>query len=401
MRKHTAIKVLIFVVVFIFVINQMYHSLYKPVSTVSAEYFEASDGFDINGTIIRQERVVENTSSGALHFVVSNGSRVAKDGTIADIYQDASCSVTVSKIEQIQSEIADIEEMQGYNDVQASNLDIANTRVSDSLNELVRQSAAGDFSDFKQNSQQLLMAINRRQIITGEQTDFSQKLASLNSELAALQGSLPSAKGRISANTSGYFVSSADGYESVLSGENLEEITPEFLNEIKPAEVSKTVVGKIVSDYEWYIASVVSIQDSLKYKEGDSLTVKTFMKSSSTLSVTVKKINISQNTDKAVLILSCQQMNSELASIRTAPMTLVNKTYAGLKIPQKSLRVVNGQTGVYVLSGITVKFVPVNVIYDASGYIICEQQRTNDLALRLYDEVVVKGKRLYDGKIVN
>ena len=43
---------------------------------------------------------------------------------------------------------------------------------------------------------------------------------------------------------------------------------------------------------------------------------------------------------------------------------------------------------------------PVNVIYSTEDFIICEQKRSEDTVLRLYDEVVVKGKGLYDGKIV-
>ena len=401
MRKHTVTKVLICVLLLVFVLNQLIFSLYKPVNTVSADYFEAADGLNVNGTIIRQESIVNNTQSGAFHFVVQDGARVAKDGTIADIYQDASASVTVSRIAQINSQISDIQEMQGYNDVQAADLNLANDRVSDALNQLVRSSSAGNFSNFKPSSHELFMAVNRRQIITGEQTDFSEKLASLNQELQTLQASLPNAIGKISAVSSGYFVSGIDGYETVLLGQDLENITAEFLKDIKPQPIESSSVGKIVSDYEWYIAATVSIDESLKYKEGDSLTVKTSIKSCPELQVSVKRINVSETSDDAVLILACQQMNSELASIRTAPMTVVKKTYSGLKLPQKSLRVVDGVTGVYVVSGITLKFVPVNVIYSNNGYIICEQQRTNDTALRLYDEVVIKGKRLYDGKIVN
>ena len=86
--------------------------------------------------------------------------------------------------------------------------------------------------------------------------------------------------------------------------------------------------------------------------------------------------------------------------MRTGIVTLVSKTYEGLRIPRKSLRVVDGQTGVYVLSGITLKFVKVEVIFSEDDYIICSQEKSNDSVLRLYDEVVVKGKRLYDGKIV-
>ncbi|MBQ8267010.1 MAG: hypothetical protein IJZ21_01320, partial [Clostridia bacterium] len=207
--------------------------------------------------------------------------------------------------------------------------------------------------------------------------------------------------GSIRAEQSGYFVSGVDGYETVLSCENIDAVTPEYIESLKADTTPQNAVGKIVSGYTWYIATKVSISDSLKYKSGDTLTLKTTLKTTPQLNVTVEKINTSQSEDSAVIIFSCEQMNSELASIRKGNMTIINNTYSGLKIPTKALRFQNETTGVFVRSGMTLKFVSVNVIYRTDEYIICEQQVSSDTVLRLYDDVVVKGKRLYDGKIVD
>ena len=165
--------------------------------------------------------------------------------------------------------------------------------------------------------------------------------------------------------------------------------------------MNENVVGKIVSDYEWYIAAEVSINESLNYKEGDSLTIYTSVKSYPKLPVTVSKINISESESSAVVLFACNDMNSELASMRTGPMTVVKKEYSGLKVPKSALRVVDSKRGVYVLTGMQVKFVEVNVLFADGEYIICEKQTSDDTVLRLYDEVIVKGKNLYDGKIIS
>ena len=55
--------------------------------------------------------------------------------------------------------------------------------------------------------------------------------------------------------------------------------------------------------------------------------------------------------------------------------------------------------GVYVLSGMQISFVPVEVLYYSDSYIICKKD--NEGGLKLYDRVVVKGKNLYDGKIIS
>ena len=186
----------------------------------------------------------------------------------------------------------------------------------------------------------------------------------------------------------------------MFTGDDLSAITSEFLSSAKPKESSKNAIGKIVSDYEWYIAAPISLNDSLKYKEGDTLTINTSIKSHSSLSVTVKRINVSEELNEAVIVFSCQQMSSELATLRRGNMTVVSKTYSGLKASRRALRVIDGESGVYVLSGRSVKFVPVNVIYRADDYVICEQEVSNSSVLRLYDDVVVKGRNLYDGKVV-
>lgn len=400
MKGHTVLKVFIIVIAVVFVGHQLYSSLYTPITTETALYTEAADGLNITGTIIRRESLITNNVQGVFHFVTEDGSRVAKGGTVAEIYDSANASITLNRIETIKGQIADLEELQGYNDLQASDLDLADNRVSSALGNLVFDNSAGNFFDAPDNLSVLLSAVNRRQMITGENTDFSAQLATLNEELTNLSGKLTSAKGYITAAESGYFVSSTDGFETVFTVDALETVTPEFLNDSKPVQTPQNTIGKLVSDYDWYIAAKVSINDSLRYKEGDSLTIHTDIVSNPTLPVKVAKINISESTDSAVVIFSCRQMSSELATMRTGAMTVVNRSYKGLKVPRKALRVVDGQTGVYTVSGIVLKFVPVSVIYSYENYVICEQEQSNSDVLRLYDEVVVKGRKLYDGKIV-
>ncbi len=400
MYDSKALRIILCIVAIVFLGHQIYSFAYKPITTISAEYQTVTQGFNINGIVIREEKIINSDKSGALHFVLSNGERVAKNGTIANVYSNADASVIVNRIEQLKLRISDIEEMQGYNDVEAADISLANNKVNNSLNTMLRGIATGDFSSFEADSAELLTNISRRQMITGEQTDFSARLNELKAELDSLNASLPQPVGSINADRSGYFVSSVDGYENVLLCENIESVTPEYIDKLTAETVQNTAVGKIVSGYTWYIAAKVDIGESVKYKTGDELTLKTTIKSTPELKVVLEKINTSSNENSAVMIFSCQQMNSELAAMRKGAFTIINSTYSGLKIPTKALRVQDGKTGVFVRSGMTVKFVGVNVIHRTDEYIICEQEVSNDTVLRLYDDVVVKGKRLYDGKII-
>ena len=92
-------------------------------------------------------------------------------------------------------------------------------------------------------------------------------------------------------------------------------------------------------------------------------------------------------------------MNSELAAMRKGTMTVIKQEYSGLRVPKKALRVVDSQKGVYVVNGMQIKFIPVEITYTADTFILCKKSDENG-ALKLYDQVVVKGKNLYDGKII-
>lgn len=400
MRGTTVLKGFVILLAAVFAVHQFISSVYSPVKTETAVFYSASDGLNITGLIIRSETLVTSSEGGVMHFVLEDGSRVAKDGVIANIYDSESASITLSKIDSVNTKIEDIEEMLSYNDLEAADLDMINAKATQSLNNLIVSGASGNFGNMSELSDELLSALNRRQVAMGETTDFSAQLEQLKAEKNELSASLPSAKGKVKAAMSGYFVSKADGYETVLTCGNPESITPEFMSSVSAAELPDGVIGKIVSDYEWYIAAEISINESLKYKEGDSLTIYTSVKSYPKLPVTVKKINISENSSSAVVVFSCNEMNSELATMRSGPMTVVTKEYDGLRVPSSALRVVDSKRGVYVLTGMQVKFVEVNVLYKDDSYMICEKQTSDESVLRLYDEVIVKGKNLYDGKIV-
>ena len=400
LRGTTVLKTLAVILMAVFALHQAIAALYSPVKTETAVYTTAADGINITGLIIRNETQI-HSPGGVMHFIAGDGSRVAKNGVIANIYDSESASITLSRIDTVNKKISDIEEMLSYNDLEAADLDMINSKISQSLNSVIVSAAAGNYQNTPDRLEQLLSALNRRQAAMGESADFSSQLQSLKAELSSLSASLPAAKGAVTSDISGYFVSAADGYENVLKCDNLDAVTPEFLKTAAPQKVESDVIGKIVSDYEWYIAAEVSVNESLNFKEGDELTVYTQLKVYPKLAVKVKKINISESSSSAVLLFACSDMNSELAEMRSGPMKAVKREYSGLRVPKSALRVVDSKRGVYVKTGMQIKFTEVNVIYNDGSYMICEKQSGEGNVLKLYDEVVVKGKRLYDGKIVS
>ena len=401
MKDSKLLKFLLGFVLVLFLAYQIYAALYRPIETQSAVYGEMVEGVNINAVIIRDESLVSFNSSGVLHFNVESGKRIEKNGVIAHVYSGEEQSIAASQIKTLNEKIASIEELESYNAITAADLDLLNARVKEGLNNLKLACAYGNFEQAGENSEDLMMILNRRQMVTDATTDFSVQLQSVKAEREKLQAALLSPQGEISAHVSGYFIDTADGYEEILTPADIEKLIPETLDGLKPVDVKKEVVGKLVSDYKWYIAATVSVNDSLAYKTGDTLTIHTNLKANPEISVKVERVNISSVSDRAVIVFSCQEMSSELASLRSGAMTVVNGVYKGLKLPRRALRIVDSKTGVYVLSGMELKFTPVEILYRDEETMICRLSNDSASGLRLYDEVVVKGKNLYDGKIIN
>ena len=394
------VKIGLSALIIVFLLFQIYSATFSSISTASAIPFDYTEGIDTTGIIIRDETLVKSSEQGTLHFAVSDGEKIAKGGVIAHIYDGDSASANATKIEGLKAQLKKIEEIEGYNNMMAVDLSTVNAKISSYYNDFVFNSSLGRYDKLSESVSGLLTMMTRKKVATGEQTDFSSLKDAINIQINQLSQSSGNVKGSIKASVSGYFVSVVDNYEDKLSTKDLSVFTPDYFNELTAGEDTQDVIGKIVYDYKWYIAGLVPINDSKFYKIGETVTLKTTTTSNPRLTAKVERVNLSPTGDNAVIIFSCNEMSSELATMRSGAITIIKNEYSGLKVDSKALRVVDGKTGVYIVSGLEAKFVEANILYSNDSYAICELNNSDSSKLRLYDEVIVKGKNLYDGKII-
>ena len=311
-RNISKAKIIVILLLVLFLGYQYFHSFYSSVLTESAIYYEHTYGITANGIIIRNEEAVKSEQTGTLHFNVVDGEKISKDGAIAYIYENEAASAAATKIAENKEKIKLIEELEVYNDITAIDLKVLNAKINTALNEIIIENADGIFQK-KEKLDSLLTLMTRKQIVMGEQTDFTVLKAALEAEIASLQPLVLNPKGSIKSKLAGYFISHADGYEEVYKPDDLSLFTPEYLRSAKPSTIENNVVGKIVYDYKWYIASVIPVSDSMFYKIGDSVTLETESITNPKIKVTVEKINVSENGDEATIVFSSNQMNADIA----------------------------------------------------------------------------------------
>ncbi|MBR5452157.1 MAG: hypothetical protein IKV36_04085 [Clostridia bacterium] len=381
-------------------LHQGYKAVYNPFTTQTVTHVNYYDGIDVVGMVIRDENVITAEYDGVLSYTLNEGSRVAKNGVIANIYKNVEAANAHLEIKKIESEIKNLEDIQTYNDLYAADVALIDSKIFSSLVSLTTDRQNGKKVIDSTAASELCNYLNRKQIVKGTATSFDTLISSLTTRKAGFEAAYSEATGSITTDRAGYFISVVDGYEQVLSPDELQDLTPEKFNSLKPMSAELNAVGKVVSDYRWYIAVKVPFDYSLTLSVGQKMTLKTAVSGYTDLPVNIECINRSNAANEAVVVFVCKTVSEELAGLRTIPVTIVRESYEGLKVDNQAVRVnKEGVTGVYIYRNNQLKFVEVNLLYTGK-YSIVEQVLGKQGVLRLYDEIIVKGRDLYDGKIV-
>lgn len=387
----------------VYVGYQGYQMLFSTIETETVYSYGVYRTVDAQGLVIRSETpVTASQTDGYVYYSVANGERVAKGGKIAEVYKSEEDAWAYQQLLRLDEEIADLENIESQGSAGRVNLDMIGSQISSEMNQLVKAVHSPQMEDLQDNHSELLSLLNKQQITTGKAENFSQRIAALKKERSTLASAHSGAQSAIASPVAGYFVSEVDGYEETLPYEEAASMTVEDIQSAltsKPSVDSSRYLGKVVGDYEWYMACVVSESDAVNLQIGTQLTVLLPFVSDESVPMEVVAANQDKNGSVAI-ILQCDRMSEVLSSVRTETVQLQIERYEGLRVPKSALVFdENNEAGVYVRVGNTAAFRKVNILYSASDYSICEESDESG-SLKLYDDIIVGGKGLYDGKII-
>ena len=112
--------------------------------------------------------------------------------------------------------------------------------------------------------------------------------------------------------------------------------------------------------------------------------------------VTVEKLV--PKGDMVLVILKASTIGKDSVSARVVESEILFSQYRGIKIPKSAIRIVNGEMGVYVKFSKLVQFKKIKPIYQDENYVVLPIDNDENNEVDLYDEIIVKGVNLYDGK---
>lgn len=390
----------------VYVGYQVFQVFYSNVTVETVSAYSVYETVETQAIAIRHEAAVDAVvGDGYLFYTLRNGNRVAKGGTIAEIFQSEEAAGIQQQLELLDEEITELQSVEALGQSNYSSLEAINQQLSVAAQAVSVRMNGVDTEGVRDLHTQLLTLMNKRQIIIGTVDSFSDRLSQLHQQRESLAAKATASIGKILSPMAGYFIDHVDGYESYFPTDEAEiaALTAEKVQAALDASPTppQGCVGKVAENFVWYLACVINSEKAAQIAAGSTLHIRIPFVTGETVTTTVAAVNRDTN-GRAAVILKCSLMSEELAAIRTETVQLLLQEHSGLRLPDAALQFdEENRAGAYVRVGTTASFRYVNVLYhnDKDGYSICEIKDDSSY-VQLYDDVIVGGKDLYDGKVV-
>ncbi len=407
-RLLKVLSVLAAVIIVVFFAAEIYNLTAKTYATQTVYEQTVLETVDAEMFVIRDETVLTVSGSGVTVPLADNGERVSKGSTIAAVFSNEASAENYVKLQSLEQQLKAYQKVDGQLSLANIDLDKLTAEIDSVFASVVNGAYNNDFSSLSDNKLSFSEKLSRRQISLGKTVDCSAKIAQLQSQISALNSTaVPSEI--LTAETSGYYVSKEDGYENIITVDDVASLTPEMLEEALKSdkkESSAGAIGKVIDGYNWYIAAIIDSSKATEFSKNK--TVDLIFGDSDEDKVSTYLHSIKSISDKeSLVIFRCNLMNEELASLRKVDGKIVINEYTGLKVSRDAVRLdEDGNEGAYVRRGNIVNFRSLNIIYSEDEFVIASNPAADsgiELAythLKLYDEVIISGKELKNGMVI-
>ncbi|WP_373209529.1 HlyD family efflux transporter periplasmic adaptor subunit [Allofournierella massiliensis] len=396
----TAIVLAILVVPAVYLGVQLFAILNRPYRTETAVEYVMSDSVFADGYVVFDQTPVEG--SGDLGYLVENGERVASGTAVAEVYTSTEQAQSRRQLEEIETQLSLLEKSENTS---GTDVDMLYKQQQNALYDLLDCIDMQAYDQVGEAGNQYLLAANKIQIMTGAVSNFAQA----KQELQTLKDQVQAQLGQpatISAPVGGYFVAADSADILSLTREGLDAMDATTLAQsiqngdgVQPLEGA----GKIVTSYAWYFYGTCSLEEGKKFQNASSVEISFPGVAEKTLPATVESIELDEEQGLAKFVLHCEYIGADVLGLSLEEAKIDFESYEGLRVDADALHIVDGEKGVYVKYGNLARWRKIQIVYQNEEYLLVAEDGKvgTDNELRMFDEVIVEGTDLKDGKILS
>lgn len=418
------VMILFFLAILLYLGGAAWKGLRDPYPTVQAYGYELDDTVETTGWMVRAEQVLTGQAGGIVRITPVEGEKVAAGATVALLYADAEAMERSERLEMLRTEEAQLAQaLATADDDSAGQGDTSGQLVVDALVALRSAVEAGDFTRLESQTASFRSAVYQQARRNGDADALSTALSTTRREIDSLRAQTVESVGRVTVTGSGIFSGQVDGYESVLTPDVVESLTPADLDamEEKGQPVSAGSLAKLITSSTWYFVCPLTGEEANRLTQGRTVTVRFSRDWAGEVDMKVEKIGADQQGRVAV-VLSSNKFLSDTTLLRRQTVELVFARRTGIRVPTGALRVetveqTDKETGevrqvnmacVYVKVGVTAERKPVSILAQGEDFYLVEPLLGEDATenqqrkvLRAGDEVILARGEIWDGKVLD
>ena len=400
-----------------------------PYTTTLAYSYTGENAVTVSGYVVREEEVL----AGGGELVYSSrreGERVARDGTVAQIYSSVQALNDANKLRDLTDQLEQLSYARSLTEgtQTAARLD---EEISKCLIRFHSDLASGNTDAAASSSgSSLRTAVLKRSYAYTGTASLDSTIASLQSQISSLSASTEAGATRITAPKAGLFSGLVDGYELVLDPESILTMTPSQYKAIQPTK-GASGVGKMIYGNSWSYLTLMRSEDVKRLEVGNTIVLR--FQSGLNRDVEMRTAYISEAEGGYRVVVFTSQRTLDLTTLlRHQNAQVIFQSYDGIRVPRSAVRVdsqpvtdengepilntegepkVQSVTCVYCLWGNIARLKPVNVLWQEEEYLLVapdanaldafpSELSRESRRLRAGDQVITAAADIYDGMVI-
>lgn len=398
-NKLLGIIMLILIVTFlVFVVYEIIKLIVVPTDTFIIENGSISSEESAIGYLIREEVIVtgQNYKNG-MSQIKTEGEKVAKGENIFRYYsaneENIKQKITETN-EKLQEAIA------GKNEIWASDINAIDKQIENKIDEMDEEN---EIQKIKENKKDIDTYITKKAKIAGDLSQAGSYINSLIQEKDKYEEELQRNSEYIISPMSGVVSYRIDNLEEVLTPSSFEKLNKKFLDDLdlKTGQIvtSNSEMGKVINNYECYIATIMSSEEAIQSEEGDKVKLRLSTQDIISATIAYKKI---EGKD-VVLVLKITECVEKMINYRKISFDIIWWEYEGLKVPKSAIIYDNSLSYIVRSRGGYLNKILIKILKEGENYCIIGNYSSKELQdlgytttqinnirkITIYDEIVL------------
>jgi len=390
----------------------LFRGMTDPLTTAVAYAYTVNDSVEAEALLVRQEQVLP-AGVGIADVLPGEGERVGAGQTVAVLYRDSAALERREQLEQLTLEAELLQYATTQTDPGAGVAQLEDDVVRAAV-ALRADSAAGEFNRLEEQVLDLKRAVLKRDYTYGGGVDAG-RLTQLSSQLRALQDRSARDTSRVYAQNEGVFSAQVDGYEGVIDPAQAGQLTPAGLDALleRGMRTDEGALGKIITANRWYLAANLPQRAAERLSVGGEAVVRFTGDFSKDVPMQVESVSEPEG-EQCMVLFSADRYLAQTTLLRRQTVEVIFDSNQGLRVPKAAVHILTktvtdketgaekkvSTTGVYAMVNGQAEFKTVKTMAEGSQFYVVQPLDEGRRVLRPGDQVIVRARNLYDGKVV-